>query len=83
MLWEPRMFDPDTVALMAQAPPLEGLDLTRLPQDLTEVYAEIVTARIRLRELAITAYSSCRRDNSMTTCSDALTELTFWLRLRR
>jgi hypothetical protein len=46
------MFDPDTVALMAQAPPLEGLDLARLPQDLTEVYAEIVTARIRLRELA-------------------------------
>jgi hypothetical protein len=44
------MFDPDTVALMAQAPPLEGLDLERLPQDLTEVYAEIVTARIRLRE---------------------------------
>jgi superfamily II DNA/RNA helicase len=46
------MFDPDTVALMAQAPPLEGLDLARLPQDLTEVYAEIVTARIRLRQLA-------------------------------
>lgn len=46
------MFDADTVALMAQAPPLEGLDLARLPQDLTEVYAEIVTARIRLRGLA-------------------------------
>jgi superfamily II DNA/RNA helicase len=46
------MFDPDTVALMAQAPPLEGLDLARLPQDLTEVYAEIVTARIRLRQSA-------------------------------
>src|SRR5450759_5002142 len=52
MLWGPLMCDPDTVALMAQAPPLEGLDLARLPQDLTEVYAEIVTARIRLRELA-------------------------------
>ena len=46
------MFDADTVALIAQAPPLEGLDLSRLPQDLTEVYAEVVTARIRLRELA-------------------------------
>ena len=45
------MFDADTVALIAQAPPLEGLDLTRLPQDLTEVYAEIVAARIRLRGL--------------------------------
>jgi hypothetical protein len=46
------MFDADTVELMSQAPPLEGLDLARLPQDLTEVYAEIVTARIRLRNLA-------------------------------
>ena len=43
------MFDAETVALIAQAPPLEGLDLARLPQDLTEVYAEIVAARIRLR----------------------------------
>src|SRR5215211_4219657 len=46
------MFDADTVALIARAPPLEGLDLAKLPQDFTEAYAEIVTARIRLRELA-------------------------------
>jgi superfamily II DNA/RNA helicase len=45
------MFDADTVELIANAPPLEGLDLTRLPQELTEVYAQIVTARIRLRGL--------------------------------
>ena len=45
------MFDAETVALIAQAPPLEGLDLERLPQDFTEIYAEIVTARIRLRQV--------------------------------
>src|SRR3954452_7203487 len=45
------MFDPDSVALISQAPPLEGLDLVELPQTLTEIFAEIVAARIRLREL--------------------------------
>ena len=45
------MFDAETVALIAQAPPLEGLDLARLPQDFTEVYAEIVTARIWSRQV--------------------------------
>ena len=47
------MFDADTVELIARAPPLEGLDLARLPQALTEVYAQIVGARIRLRGLAV------------------------------
>jgi hypothetical protein len=47
------MFDADTVELIARAPPLEGLDLARLPQALTEVYARIVAARIRLRGLAV------------------------------
>lgn len=43
------MFDADTVALISSAPQLEGLDLSRLPQDFAELYAEIVTARIRVR----------------------------------
>jgi hypothetical protein len=47
------MFDADTVELISRAPPLEGLDLARLPQTLTEVYAQIVAARIRLRGLTL------------------------------
>lgn len=47
------MFDADTVELIARAPPLEGLDLARLPQTLTEVYAQIVAARIRIRGLTV------------------------------
>ncbi|MEJ8825878.1 DEAD/DEAH box helicase [Variovorax humicola] len=46
------MFDADTSALIASAPELEGLDLPMLPEALTEAYASIVTARVRLRELA-------------------------------
>lgn len=45
------MFDSDTASLIASAPPLEGLNLQQLPQDLTAFYAQIVSARIRLREL--------------------------------
>jgi superfamily II DNA/RNA helicase len=44
------MFDADTVALMARATALDGLDLGELPQLLTSAYATIVSARIRLRE---------------------------------
>lgn len=44
------MFDADTVNLMRSAPKLEGLDLEALPQRLTETYASIVAARIRVRE---------------------------------
>jgi hypothetical protein len=47
------MFDADTVELIARAPPLEGLDLAGLPQALTEVYAQIVAARIRIRGLTV------------------------------
>jgi hypothetical protein len=47
------MFDADTVQLISRAPPLDGLDLTRLPQALTEVYAQIVAARIRFRSVAL------------------------------
>lgn len=43
------MFDPETVALIRQAPPLEGLDLVALPQLLTDAFATVVAARIRLR----------------------------------
>lgn len=43
------MFDPTTAALIRGAPPLEGLDLDNLPKRLTEAFADIVTARIRLR----------------------------------
>lgn len=46
------MFDSDTSALISGAPELEGLDLPNLPEKLTDAYASIVTARVRLRELA-------------------------------
>ena len=48
------MFDADTSALISGAPELEGLDLSTLPQQLTDAYASIVTARVRLRELGST-----------------------------
>ena len=43
------MFDSLTADLIRKAPPLEGLDLDRLPEQLSEFYAKIVTARLRLR----------------------------------
>ena len=43
------MFDATTAALIRAAPPLEGLDLDNLPKRLTEAFADIVSARIRLR----------------------------------
>lgn len=49
------MFDPDTSALIAGAPELEGLNLSQLPEQLTDAYASIVTARVRLREIAAQA----------------------------
>ncbi|MBO7804385.1 DEAD/DEAH box helicase [Burkholderia pseudomallei] len=45
------MFDADTVALISSAPPLPGLNLADLPQQLTDAYARLVAARIRIREL--------------------------------
>ena len=43
------MFDSMTAELIRKAPPLEGLDLDRLPEQLSEFYTRIVTARLRLR----------------------------------
>lgn len=43
------MFDATTAALIRAAPQLEGLDLDNLPKRLTEAFADIVSARIRLR----------------------------------
>jgi hypothetical protein len=43
------MFDPETIGLIRRAPPLEGLDLENLPQLLTDAFATVVAARIRLR----------------------------------
>ncbi|WP_269503990.1 DEAD/DEAH box helicase [Burkholderia sp. IMCC1007] len=48
------MFDADTVTLISSAPQLPGLDLKDLPRRLTDAYATLVSARIRLRELADT-----------------------------
>ncbi len=44
------MFDSETVALISGAPELDGLNLAELPQLLTKAYAQIISARIRLRE---------------------------------
>lgn len=46
------MFDPTTAALIRSAPPLQGLDLDNLPKRLTEAFADIVSARIRLHGTA-------------------------------
>ena len=43
------MFDPSTAELIRKTPPLEGLDRASLPDQLSEFYAQIVTARLRLR----------------------------------
>jgi len=40
------MFDAETTALIQSAIPLDGLDLERLPQELTEAYALVVSARL-------------------------------------
>lgn len=44
------MFDSETIRFIADAPPLDGVDLAALPQELTNAYAAIVAARIRLHE---------------------------------
>ncbi|EFI51382.1 DEAD/DEAH box helicase [Afipia sp. 1NLS2] len=49
------MFDPTTAALIRAAPPLQGLDLNNLPKRLTEAFADIVSARIRLRGAPVEA----------------------------
>lgn len=45
------MFDNETSILISKAPKLDGLDHLNLPEQLTDAYASIVTARVRLREL--------------------------------
>ena len=47
------MFDPTTAALIRAAPPLGDLDLENLPKQLTEAFADIVSARIRLRGASV------------------------------
>ncbi|MBA8033799.1 DEAD/DEAH box helicase [Citrobacter freundii] len=44
------MFDPQTTRLILDAPVLDGLKNSDIPKILTESYAQIVAARIRLRE---------------------------------
>ena len=44
------MFDPQTTELIHRAPQLEGLDLERLPQELTKAFTSIVAARVRLQQ---------------------------------
>lgn len=46
------MYDPVTIDLIAAAPPLDDLDLEELPRRFTNVFAEIVAARVRLRGVA-------------------------------
>ena len=43
------MFDPITTALIQSAPAFDGLDIEGLPKRLTNAFADIVSARIRLR----------------------------------
>jgi hypothetical protein len=43
------MFDPITTALIQNAPAFDGLDIEGLPKKLTSAFADIVSARIRLR----------------------------------
>ena len=52
------MFDPVTSSLIATAPPLEGVDLDELPKEFTRAFADIVAARIRMRENPDTRLSS-------------------------
>lgn len=49
------MFDPSTEELIRQAPTLDGLDNNQLSKEFTRIYAAIVAARIRLRDLAAQA----------------------------
>lgn len=46
------MFDDPTIELIHAAPDLAGLTAEELPKTLTQAYAEIVAARMRVRELA-------------------------------
>lgn len=41
------MFDPWTADLIRSAPAVEGIDVGNLPQELTEIYAELVSLRLQ------------------------------------
>jgi hypothetical protein len=43
------MFDNDTLELIHSGPSLDGLDLSRLPQEFTAAFTSVVSDRIRLR----------------------------------
>lgn len=44
------MYDPETAELIRRAPRFDGLDMGRLPELLTEAFAKIAAARVRLRD---------------------------------
>jgi ATP-dependent RNA helicase HelY len=44
------MFDAGTAALIRSAPTVEGIDPEVLPQELTRIYAELVTLRLRVAD---------------------------------
>ncbi|MGH0281363.1 DEAD/DEAH box helicase [Sinorhizobium meliloti] len=44
------MFDPVTTALISTGPTLDGVDLDDLPKQFTRAFADIVAARVRLRD---------------------------------
>src|SRR5580704_1316448 len=45
------MFDAETARFIRQAPPLRGVDPQTLPQELTAIYTELTTLRLRQAEL--------------------------------
>lgn len=47
------MYDQETAALIRSAPRFEGLDTERLPEALTEAFAKIAAARVRLRDVGL------------------------------
>ena len=50
------MFDAETVGLIKSAPPLEGLNLDGFSKELTLAYSQIVSFRIRLKDMSAKAF---------------------------
>src|ERR1700693_84140 len=71
------MFDSQTVALIASAPALDGLDLAALPKELTSAYAAIVAARIRLRSVVPSADDRPRLPEDMLILVARMRRLAF------
>lgn len=44
------MYDPATASLIRSTPELDGLDRSRLPEELSKAFAEISSARLKLRQ---------------------------------